>query len=221
MVNKQNTNEEVAHNQVFESLKQAFLFYDLEKAQDGSLVVKVKNTSLEVSDPETISKVEYANVWFNEITRNVSRSNWGPPKNDERLLNVAFGEIGENTFNKVQESFTNAFERASKNNGSTFGSDVIINLQNAEINWKYGPDVIKALCATRDQVKFANMQGRHPEVFIAKTMEFMSQGYISKQAERGLLWKAKNVIVKVKNAVANALGLSDVSTKSNDQEMSR
>jgi len=205
----------------FDALRSAFYAYDIVKATDGSSVVVAKSSDMVATDPMVIAQVEYANVWFDEITKYASRSTLnGDPKQDDGLVDIAFGKCGEEAYNNVQNSFIDAFEKSSKDS-STFGNAVVSNLKNSQMTSSYGADIQRTLCMSDAVIAVQNETGQHPEVFQAKTFEFMANGYLASQAEKGLLDKAKDAVIQAKEAIYGALGLNDAPKQSNDPQMSR
>jgi len=222
----------------FNALRSAFYAYSIIRAQDGSTAVVAKGTDMIVTDPLTIFEVEYASMWFDRITKNASRSTiGGDPKRDPSLVDIAFGEIGENTYKNVQKSFMDAYETIQNDPSYFFGDIVISNLKNSNMGTSYGEDIKKDLCMSVNTVESKNEADIKIEDFQIKTMQYMQCAFFDKQLQtkQGLLDKTQNVInnaedaiTNVKNVVAGAFGRKrfvgqdkSVAQKSNDQEMSR
>jgi len=197
MANQQNAMGNSGFNPVLEELRQAFFAYDLMRARDGSVVVTVKNTGERVTDPQIISKVDYAHIWFDEITAGASWGGVGNRKEDERLTGIAFGNCGIEAFQGIQNSFMNAFEQAEQDGGANFSNTVATNLQNMQLTSSYGGDIKRVLLAGPDVI--LNRGCYRPDYFRAKTAEFMSDIYLEQNSSKGLLDKAKDVLGKIKD----------------------
>ena len=176
------------HDFSFESLKNAFENYDIQRLDNGSVLVTNKHSGQIVNDPATVDMVEYSNIWFKEITANASRSIInGDIRNDERLREIAFGDIGKEAYYITKQSYFQAIDEMRTINGAKSGialEDILrdkFNEKQKELTSSYGKDVLDVLSLENPEMAFLNSQGNRPELFQEKTLEFMKKAYITRE----------------------------------------